>query len=150
MLESEGSVDSSDMDGDCSDCRSTTDQCSDCPTDCDVVPERLRPASAAAPVNAAAEAGIGEEEARAADDAAWSAMASEPSGADSQCTTGAAEAEDGSMPRISEGYEEGAAWRKGPLLGTGAFSSCYSALDAATGTIMAVKQARAAAACHGR
>ncbi|RXG69438.1 Mitogen-activated protein kinase kinase kinase 1 [Armadillidium vulgare] len=37
-------------------------------------------------------------------------------------------------------YEEGKDWIKGPLLGTGAFSSCYQARDVHTGTLMAVKQ----------
>lgn len=37
-------------------------------------------------------------------------------------------------------YEEGRDWVRGPLLGTGAFSSCYQARDVQTGTLMAVKQ----------
>ncbi|KAG7166236.1 Mitogen-activated protein kinase kinase kinase 1-like [Homarus americanus] len=37
-------------------------------------------------------------------------------------------------------YEEGRDWMRGPLLGTGAFSSCYQARDVRTGTLMAVKQ----------
>ncbi|KAK7066172.1 hypothetical protein SK128_020328 [Halocaridina rubra] len=37
-------------------------------------------------------------------------------------------------------YEEGRDWVRGPLLGTGAFSSCYQARDVRTGTLMAVKQ----------
>lgn len=37
-------------------------------------------------------------------------------------------------------YEEGRDWLRGPLLGTGAFSSCYQARDVRTGTLMAVKQ----------
>jgi hypothetical protein len=48
--------------------------------------------------------------------------------------------DDGDLPRIHEGYTEGESWRKGSLLGTGAFSSCYSAMDTGTGAIMAVKQ----------
>jgi len=31
-------------------------------------------------------------------------------------------------------------WKKGELLGTGAFSSCYAARDVFTGALMAVKQ----------
>ncbi|XP_076462240.1 mitogen-activated protein kinase kinase kinase 1-like isoform X2 [Babylonia areolata] len=37
-------------------------------------------------------------------------------------------------------YYEGIHWIKGPLLGTGAFSTCYQARDAQTGVLMAVKQ----------
>ncbi|XP_070195202.1 mitogen-activated protein kinase kinase kinase 1-like isoform X2 [Littorina saxatilis] len=37
-------------------------------------------------------------------------------------------------------YYEGLHWVKGPLLGTGAFSTCYQAKDVQTGVIMAVKQ----------
>ena len=37
-------------------------------------------------------------------------------------------------------YYENMHWVKGPLLGTGAFSSCYQARDIKTGTIMALKQ----------
>jgi hypothetical protein len=37
-------------------------------------------------------------------------------------------------------YLEGLDWKRGQLLGTGAFSSCYQARDVATGTLMAVKQ----------
>jgi mitogen-activated protein kinase kinase kinase 1 len=37
-------------------------------------------------------------------------------------------------------YLEGLDWKRGHLLGTGAFSSCYQARDVATGTLMAVKQ----------
>ncbi|XP_068209828.1 mitogen-activated protein kinase kinase kinase 1-like [Palaemon carinicauda] len=37
-------------------------------------------------------------------------------------------------------YEEGRDWVRGPLLGTGAFSTCYQARDVRTGTLMAVKQ----------
>ncbi|PNF31108.1 hypothetical protein B7P43_G15771 [Cryptotermes secundus] len=37
-------------------------------------------------------------------------------------------------------YLEGLDWKRGQLLGTGAFSSCYQAQDMATGTLMAVKQ----------
>lgn len=37
-------------------------------------------------------------------------------------------------------YLEGVDWKRGQLLGTGAFSSCYQARDVATGTLMAVKQ----------
>ena len=39
-------------------------------------------------------------------------------------------------------YMEGTHWHKGPLLGTGAYSSCYQARDFKTGVIMAVKQVR--------
>ena len=39
-------------------------------------------------------------------------------------------------------YYEGIHWVKGPLLGTGAFSTCYQARDTQTGVIMAVKQVR--------
>jgi mitogen-activated protein kinase kinase kinase 1 len=45
----------------------------------------------------------------------------------------------GSAPKI---YYEGIHWVKGPLLGTGAFSTCYQARDTATGVIMAVKQVK--------
>lgn len=37
-------------------------------------------------------------------------------------------------------YVETLHWRKGLLLGTGAFSTCYQARDLQTGTLMAVKQ----------
>lgn len=37
-------------------------------------------------------------------------------------------------------YLEGVHWTKTELLGTGAFSSCYSARDKCSGTLMAVKQ----------
>ncbi|XP_064624715.1 mitogen-activated protein kinase kinase kinase 1-like isoform X2 [Lineus longissimus] len=37
-------------------------------------------------------------------------------------------------------YREDVDWLKGPVLGTGAFSTCYQARDAKTGTIMAMKQ----------
>lgn len=37
-------------------------------------------------------------------------------------------------------YVEGEHWQRGPLLGSGAFSSCYQAWDRANGTLMAVKQ----------
>lgn len=37
-------------------------------------------------------------------------------------------------------YTEGEQWLRGPLLGSGAFSSCYQAVDRATGTLLAVKQ----------
>ncbi|KAK7484101.1 hypothetical protein BaRGS_00024713 [Batillaria attramentaria] len=37
-------------------------------------------------------------------------------------------------------YYESIHWVKGPLLGTGAFSTCYQARDVQTGVIMAVKQ----------
>lgn len=37
-------------------------------------------------------------------------------------------------------YYENIHWVKGPLLGTGAFSTCYQARDVRTGVIMAVKQ----------
>jgi mitogen-activated protein kinase kinase kinase 1 len=39
-------------------------------------------------------------------------------------------------------YVEGRDWLRGPLLGTGAFSSVYQAWDVRSGTIMAVKQVR--------
>ncbi|XP_034231021.1 mitogen-activated protein kinase kinase kinase 1-like isoform X2 [Thrips palmi] len=39
-----------------------------------------------------------------------------------------------------EQYREGSDWVRGPLLGRGAFSSCYQAWDMTSGTIMAVKQ----------
>ena len=31
-------------------------------------------------------------------------------------------------------------WKKGKLLGTGAYSTCYAARDIKSGTLMAVKQ----------
>ncbi|CAN8004321.1 unnamed protein product [Ixodes hexagonus] len=37
-------------------------------------------------------------------------------------------------------YAEGEHWRRGPLLGSGAFSSCYQAVDIKAGTLLAVKQ----------
>jgi mitogen-activated protein kinase kinase kinase 1 len=37
-------------------------------------------------------------------------------------------------------YLEGVDWVRGPMLGTGAFSTCYQARDNRTGTLMAVKQ----------
>lgn len=37
-------------------------------------------------------------------------------------------------------YAEGEHWRRGPLLGSGAFSSCYQAVDITLGTLLAVKQ----------
>ncbi|CAG0887474.1 unnamed protein product [Darwinula stevensoni] len=37
-------------------------------------------------------------------------------------------------------YKEGCNWTRGPLLGTGAFSTCYQAWDLKTGSLMAVKQ----------
>lgn len=40
----------------------------------------------------------------------------------------------------TERYRESADWVRGPLLGRGAFSSCYQAWDITSGTLMAVKQ----------
>lgn len=40
----------------------------------------------------------------------------------------------------SVSYVEGVHWHRGHLLGAGAFSSCYQAVDCATGTLLAVKQ----------
>ncbi|XP_023933616.1 mitogen-activated protein kinase kinase kinase 1-like [Lingula anatina] len=37
-------------------------------------------------------------------------------------------------------YLDGIHWQRGPLIGTGAYSTCYQARDVKTGTIMAVKQ----------
>lgn len=37
-------------------------------------------------------------------------------------------------------YFEGIHWKRGRLIGTGAFSTCYQARDTATGVLMAVKQ----------
>ena len=37
-------------------------------------------------------------------------------------------------------YQEGEHWKRGSVLGTGAFSTCYQARDVQTGTLMAVKQ----------
>ncbi|XP_066996499.2 mitogen-activated protein kinase kinase kinase 1 [Anabrus simplex] len=37
-------------------------------------------------------------------------------------------------------YLEDVHWKRGPLLGTGAYSTCYQARDVETGTLMAVKQ----------
>ncbi|XP_063431372.1 mitogen-activated protein kinase kinase kinase 1-like isoform X2 [Mytilus trossulus] len=37
-------------------------------------------------------------------------------------------------------YYEDVHWKKGPLLGTGAYSTCYQSRDVKTGVIMAVKQ----------
>ena len=39
-------------------------------------------------------------------------------------------------------YLEGVHWKKGELLGTGAYSSCYAVRDLMTGSLMAVKQVR--------
>lgn len=57
------------------------------------------------------------------------------------------EEEDGSDPSTSSTrrsepsmYMEKIHWMKGPLLGTGAYSTCYQARDVRTGVIMAVKQ----------
>ncbi|KAK3781023.1 hypothetical protein RRG08_046327 [Elysia crispata] len=57
------------------------------------------------------------------------------------------EEEDGSDPPSSSTqrsepsmYMEKVHWMKGPLLGTGAYSTCYQARDVRTGVIMAVKQ----------
>ncbi|KAH9383251.1 hypothetical protein HPB48_024368 [Haemaphysalis longicornis] len=40
----------------------------------------------------------------------------------------------------SVSYVEGVHWHRGHLLGAGAFSSCFQAVDRATGTLLAVKQ----------
>ena len=37
-------------------------------------------------------------------------------------------------------YLEGVHWKKGELLGTGAYSSCYAVRDLMNGSLMAVKQ----------
>lgn len=37
-------------------------------------------------------------------------------------------------------YLEGVHWKRGIMIGTGAFSTCYQCRDVKTGTIMAVKQ----------
>ena len=37
-------------------------------------------------------------------------------------------------------YLENNQWRKGGLLGTGAYSSCFEVIDVKTGRLMAVKQ----------
>lgn len=37
-------------------------------------------------------------------------------------------------------YLEGIHWKKGELLGTGAYSSCYAVRDLMNGSLMAVKQ----------
>lgn len=37
-------------------------------------------------------------------------------------------------------YLEGVHWKKGELLGTGAYSSCYAVRDLMSGSLMAVKQ----------
>lgn len=37
-------------------------------------------------------------------------------------------------------YLEGVHWKKGELLGTGAYSSCYAVRDLMNGCLMAVKQ----------
>ena len=44
---------------------------------------------------------------------------------------------------VTEGkhvYLENNQWRKGGLLGTGAYSSCFEVIDIKTGRLMAVKQ----------
>ncbi|KAG1655214.1 Mitogen-activated protein kinase kinase kinase 1 [Nymphon striatum] len=46
---------------------------------------------------------------------------------------------DGSEKRGT--YQQHLHWSKGPLLGTGAFSTCFQARDIKSGTLMAVKQA---------
>lgn len=38
-------------------------------------------------------------------------------------------------------YQQHLHWNKGPLLGTGAFSTCFQARDIKSGSLMAVKQA---------
>ncbi|CAM1293500.1 Uncharacterised protein g754 [Pycnogonum litorale] len=43
--------------------------------------------------------------------------------------------------KTNEVYREDLHWVKGPLLGAGAFSTCYQARDVQSGTLMAVKQA---------
>ena len=43
------------------------------------------------------------------------------------------------MEEENSSYLEGIDWIRGPLLGTGAFSSCYQGRDVSTGTLMAVK-----------
>ncbi|XP_077499152.1 mitogen-activated protein kinase kinase kinase 1-like isoform X2 [Amblyomma americanum] len=48
----------------------------------------------------------------------------------------------------STSYVEGQHWLRGPLLGSGAFSSCYQAVDRNTGTLMAVKQLPFCRSCH--
>lgn len=40
-------------------------------------------------------------------------------------------------------YLEGVHWKKGELLGTGAYSSCYAVRDLMNGSLMAVKQVNA-------
>ena len=40
----------------------------------------------------------------------------------------------------SQSYTEELDWRRGPLLGTGSFSTCYQARDLRSGHLMAVKQ----------
>ncbi|XP_037071486.1 uncharacterized protein LOC119092627 [Pollicipes pollicipes] len=44
-------------------------------------------------------------------------------------------------------YTEEVDWRRGPLLGTGAFSSCYQACDLQSGHLMAVKQVHVSTGC---
>ena len=51
---------------------------------------------------------------------------------------GSSAAGDGSTPPVR--YREDVDWRRGPMIGTGAFSTCYQARDARTGTLMCVKQ----------
>lgn len=47
---------------------------------------------------------------------------------------------DGEMCNPRNVYLENVHWKKGGLLGTGAFSSCFEAMDFKNGRIMAVKQ----------
>jgi mitogen-activated protein kinase kinase kinase 1 len=47
-------------------------------------------------------------------------------------------------------YLEGLDWKRGQLLGTGGFSSCYQAQDVATGTLMAVKQVFVICTIYGK
>lgn len=44
-------------------------------------------------------------------------------------------------------YLENVHWKRGMMLGTGAFSTCYQCRDVKTGIIMAVKQVHIISCC---
>ena len=158
-IESDGAGSESDIDGDCSDCQSYTEQhessdpCDDCPAE--LVPDavlRSYDVTRDALAELALEQAVMEEDATcmaepqpASPGRLLSVSTVEvTSPVSTQETVVPADIDsdafDASGPRIDAQYVEGESWRKGSLLGTGAFSSCYTGLDVATGTIMAVKQ----------
>jgi len=42
--------------------------------------------------------------------------------------------------KMEKNYKHGTHWKKGPMLGCGAFSTCFSGFDLTTGSLIAVKQ----------